>query len=309
MTTQDTSREPGRESGEVFDLGYQHYEGPREGRKRARIAVYSEGLRMSLGVGRGGKAKIVPWLFIIAAAIPAFVMALIAGTIDRIAPGAGEMVDLPTHGDYYGIASIILLVFSASVGPELLCPDRRSGVINLYLVRPITTTDYVFARWLAFVTVMTLVVWFPQFVLLIGLALSDPDTFDYVKDNWSDVPRFLAAGLALSVFTSSIALAVASFTNRRAYATAFIIGLYFLSLPVVGGLTESLDVKYAKYIALFNLGEIPIYINDIVFGEVSMVTEDSKAKALSDTVLASWYAVATLIPIAVMWNKYRKFTP
>ncbi|MDP6059344.1 MAG: hypothetical protein QGH33_10650, partial [Pirellulaceae bacterium] len=214
MTTQESSRESTRETGEVFDLGYQHYEGPREGRRRARIAVYSEGLRMSLGIGRGGKAKIVPWLFIIAAAIPAFVMALIAGAVDRLSPSASESLDLPSHGDYYSFASVILLLFAAWVGPELLCPDRQNGVINLYLVRPITSTDYVLARWLAFVTVMTVVIWFPQFVLLIGLALSDIDSFDYIKDNWSDLPKFLASGLALSVFTSAIAFAVASHTTR-----------------------------------------------------------------------------------------------
>jgi ABC-2 type transport system permease protein len=264
---------------------------------------------MSLGIGRGGKAKIVPWLFIIAAAIPAFVMALIAGAVDRLAPSASESLDLPSHGDYYSFASVILLLFAAWVGPELLCPDRQNGVINLYLVRPITSTDYVLARWLAFVTVMTVVIWFPQFVLLIGLALSDIDSFDYIKDNWSDVPKFLASGLALSVFTSAIAFAVASHTTRRAYAATFIVGLYILSQPIIAGLTDALEIEYAKYVALFDLGEIPIYINDIIFGEKSLATENSKAKALSDGVLASWYAITTLILLGVMWNKYRNFTP
>ena len=61
-------------------------------------------------------------------------------------------VDLPSHSGYYGIASFILFLFAALVGPELLCPDRQSGVINLYLVRPLNRVDYVGARWMAFLS-------------------------------------------------------------------------------------------------------------------------------------------------------------
>ena len=37
--------------GEVFDLGYQHYDGPREGRSRARKAIFWDGIRTVLGLG------------------------------------------------------------------------------------------------------------------------------------------------------------------------------------------------------------------------------------------------------------------
>jgi hypothetical protein len=47
-------------------------------------------------------------------------------------------MNLPSHADFYGIASIVLFVFAAIVAPELLCRDRRDGVIHLYLVRPLT---------------------------------------------------------------------------------------------------------------------------------------------------------------------------
>ena len=71
-------------------------------------------------------------------------MAIIAGAAERLGgPGTAERANLPSHSDYYGIASIILFVFAAVVAPELLCRDRREGVINLYLVRPLTGSDYV----------------------------------------------------------------------------------------------------------------------------------------------------------------------
>mgnify|MGYP007026202615 CR=1 FL=1 len=42
-------------AGELFDLGYQHYDGPREGRMRARKAVFFDGFRTTLGLGRGAE--------------------------------------------------------------------------------------------------------------------------------------------------------------------------------------------------------------------------------------------------------------
>jgi hypothetical protein len=46
-------------------------------------------------------------------------MAIVAGAAERLAgPGAAERMNLPSHADYYGIASIILFVFAALVGPS-----------------------------------------------------------------------------------------------------------------------------------------------------------------------------------------------
>ena len=92
-------------SGQVFDLGFRRYEGQREGRRRAVLAVYKDGLRTAMGLGRGGKAKILPWLFIAASIIPALVFALIAGAVDRLAADFSEALDLPSHADYYSIAA------------------------------------------------------------------------------------------------------------------------------------------------------------------------------------------------------------
>ena len=146
--------------GTVFDIGYQPYTGTREGRGRSRRAVYKDGVRTALGFGRGAKALILPWFFISALSAIALVMALIAGAAERLGgPGAAERAGLPSHSDYNGIASIIMFVFAAIVGPELLCRDKRDGVINLYLVRPLTGTDYIVSRFAAFLTVMTVAAW------------------------------------------------------------------------------------------------------------------------------------------------------
>ena len=64
--------------GELYDIGYRSYEGPREGRNRARIALWTNGVRTTLGLGRGAPAKILPILLFAATMSPAVVIVIIA---------------------------------------------------------------------------------------------------------------------------------------------------------------------------------------------------------------------------------------
>ena len=300
----------GTPTGTVFDIGYQHYDGPREGRNRARFSVYKDGLKNTLGLGRGARAKILPWLFIGVLVMVALVMALIAGTVDRIAgAGAAEALDLPSHSDYYGIASIILFIFAAISAPELLCPDRRDGVISLYLVRPLTGSDYIAARWGAFFTVMLLVAWLPQLILLIGLTMGDPEPADYFLDNWLDVPKFLAAGGAIAAYTTTLALLTAGFTTRRAYASAFLVGLFVVSTPFTTGLAEEIGGTAGQWISMFNLSNIPVHVNDVIFGESSGVTENAPAASLSSWIRVGWFFLWTAGGAGILWLRYRRLSP
>lgn len=300
----------GTPTGTVFDIGYQHYDGPREGRNRARFSVYKDGLKNTLGLGRGARAKILPWLFIGVLVMVALVMALIAGTVDRlVGAGAAEALDLPSHSDYYGIASIILFIFAAISAPELLCPDRRDGVISLYLVRPLTGSDYIAARWGAFFTVMLLVAWLPQLILLIGLTMGDPEPADYFLDNWLDVPKFLAAGGAIAAYTTTLALLTAGFTTRRAYASAFLVGLFVVSTPFTTGLAEEIGGTAGQWISMFNLSNIPVHVNDVIFGESSGVTENAPAASLSSWIRVGWFFLWTAGGAGILWLRYRRLSP
>ena len=63
--------------GTVFDIGYRGYDGPREGRRRPRYAVFKDGLRIAFGLGRGGRAKILPFTFIALLCLIALILSLI----------------------------------------------------------------------------------------------------------------------------------------------------------------------------------------------------------------------------------------
>jgi len=291
--------------GTVFDIGYQRYTGEREGRARGRVAVFKDGVRTALGFGRGPRAKVLPWFFIALLSGIAVIMSLVAAAAQRM--GRGENVaELPAQ--FYGIAAIIMFVFAAIVAPELLCRDRREGTINLYLVRPITGSDYIVARWLAFLSVITVAAWLPQLILLTSLTLDAPVPGEFLRENWRILPQFLAAGLAISLYTTTLAMLTASFTTRRAYASVFLVGLFIISTPFTAGLASEIDGPLGSWISMFNLTNIPVHVNDIVFGDVSDMTEEAPARALGSTVLAAWYAGWVVVPAAVLWARYRRLS-
>ena len=296
--------------GTVFDIGYQRYTGEREGRGRGRRAVFKDGIRIALGFGRGPRAKILPWFFVGVLTVIGLVFAIVAGAANRLGgPGTAERANLPSHSDYYGIASIILFVFAAVVAPELLCRDKRDGVINLYLVRPITGTDYIASRWAAFLSVVLVAAWIPQLVLFLGLSAGDPKPVEYLQNHWLDIPRFLAAGFAMAIYATTLAMLTASFTSRRAYASVFLVGLFVITAPFTVGAADELGGRAGQWMSMFNLTNIPVHVNDVIFGDVSEITEDAPARELGSTMLVSWWAVWTILPGALLWSRYRKLSP
>jgi len=297
-------------SGTVFDIGYQRYTGTREGRERGRRAIFKDGFRTALAFGRGPKAKILPWAFIIMLSGIGLIMALIAAVANAMGgPGTADKAHLPSHSDFYGIASIIVFVFAAVVAPELLCPDRRNKTISLYLVRPVTGGDYVLSRWAAFLAVMLGALWIPQFILFLGRAGSDKVPLRYMQQNWDDIPRFLLAGAAMAVYATTLAMLTASFTTRRAYASVFLVGLFIVSAPFTFGLSQEVGGTAGQWISMFTLTNIPVHINDIIFGEMSEITSEAPARNLSKAILVGWYFAWTLIPLGILWYRYKRLTP
>jgi ABC-2 type transport system permease protein len=311
-------------TGELFDLGYQHYRGPREGRMRARKAVFWNGFRTTLGLGRGSMAKVLPILLFAAAMAPAVIIALVASRAEELSEF------LPDHSNYYQIVSIILILFSAIIAPELLCPDRRNGVISLYLVRPLTATDYVAGRWLAFFSITLLLVYSGQIVLLVGLILSAADPVEYLREHWLDIPRIIGAGLVVAAFTATLPLAVAGFTNRRAYAAAFVIGLFIIS-SAAGGIMagceengsgsrepgeagaapadcEPLTGDAAKWLGLLDIGRVPTHVNNMIFGTESGEHLAKEVAKLPNIFPIGWYLLLTAGPAFALWWRYRRIS-
>ncbi len=303
--------------GEVFDLGYQSYSGPRAGRMEARKAIWISGIRMALGLGRGWPSKVMPVLLLIAVITPAVVLSIIASLA-----GTDEQ-DLLGHAGYYNMVSVVLILFAAIIAPELLCADRRDRVINLYLVRPLTITDYVASRWLAFFCAVLALVYIGQIVLLVGLVLAAEDPLQHFQDNWLDIPRFLGAGVLVTAFITTVPLAVSAFTTRRAYAAAFVIALFIISVPIAGAFTDCVEIErttsagttvecegpageFSKWFALIDLAQVPAQVNSLIFEESNEPPTVTLGRELNAGIRIGWYALLTVGPALVLWWRYRR---
>ena len=309
--------------GEVYDIGYRRYEGPREGRNRARLALWTNGVRTALGLGRGTRAKVLPMLLFASTMVPAAIFVIMASLAEDF--GVSDIVEVPGHADYYDVVSILVLMFSAIIAPELLCADRRSQVLQLYLVRPLTPTDYVAGRWLAFFTIVLALVYSGQIVMFVGFTFAAEEPLDYIRANWLDVPRFLAAGAVVAVFVTTIPLAVSGFTARRAYAAGFVIGLFIISSAAINALTtcterevriengvttvdrcEAVTGQWAKWIGLADFGSAPSHINGMIFDEVSDSDLARQVSELNDAIPIAWFILLTVGPAAILLRRYQK---
>ncbi len=295
-------------SGQVFDIGYQRYTGVREGRARARRSIYIDGLKSGLGIGRGGWAKFLPWLMIaptIAVGLGfAIVAALFSQAVGDIAEsGVEDVIDLPQHRELFTYTFLIVLLFAAVMGPEQLCPDRRQGVLHLYLVRPITLLDYLGSRWLAFATITFLVALTPQLTLLVGIMFGVPDLVEHIRENWTDIPRFIAASGLLAVFATSFTFAMASLTTRRMIATMIVMAVFIVSPILVDISLSFMDVgKLEGWIRLLDLSGLNERVNQIVFGRFDA------PDGLPSFVPLVWYLLLSVALIAATRRIYLRLT-
>lgn len=283
-------------TGEIFDLGFRRYEGAREGRRRARRAIWRDGVRASLGLGRSLSSKILPIVIIGITVAPALIIVAVLGFAASFG-GDLEGIDEATNREYYGFAFFPLLLFAASIGPELLCPERRNGVLTLYFVRPLTPTDYVASKWVAFFTVMLAVLLIPQLLVLTARALDAPQPLDFLRDNLELLPRIVGAGAVIAVFFTTLALAVSSLTERRPYAAAGILGVIIVSSAVGGIGGEIVSGSASDVMELVNLGGVLLGVSDSIFGAYDRnVAEVPNAITLS---------AVTAVGLAVLWYRYR----
>ena len=107
-------------------------------------------------------------------------------------------------------------------------------------------------------------------------------------------------------YVTTLAMLVASFTTRRAYAAIFLVGLVAVSAPFTVGLASELDGPVGQWISMFTLTNIPVHVNDMLFREVSEVTEDAPAGELAAWIRVTWWFLWTAIPAAVLWRRYRR---
>jgi ABC-2 type transport system permease protein len=262
--TAPTARTP---SGSIYDLGYRGYEGPRLGRRHAIAALFVHTVKSCYGIGRGGRAKIAPFVLAGIAVLPA-VIGVGLTALARQAGAAGEALSELSpfrYERYFDSIAQIVALFCAAQAPELLGRDQRYSVLSLYFSRALERTDYALAKLVGFVVALLALVLVPQAILLVGLTLSSPDLVDGLAENLPEALPIVSQGVLLCTLFGSLSLAIAAFTPRRAYATAAIIAAFIIP-PIVAEITrEAASRDVARWFVLVSPPDVVSATNAYLF--------------------------------------------
>lgn len=204
--------------GVIHDIGYRHYDGPRLGRAAVVRSLVADGIRGAYGIGRSKRSRIIPFLLLGLACIPALIWGLVVTIIG--------LDDLPVdYVEYIILIQVLIAIFVASQAPVLVSRDLRHRVVSLYFSRPLGRMQYVFARYTALSVALFAFIATPVTLLfLCGLLAKLP-----IGEQLPDYLRALATAALLALLVSGIALVIAAFTVRRGLGVAAIITLLLLS--------------------------------------------------------------------------------
>ncbi len=278
---------------EIFDRGYRQYTGERSGVGGAMRTLIKHSVKRSLGLGRPARFKIVPIAIILFAFTPAVVFVGIAALI----PEAIGDEFLPTYAEYYAFIVTTLYLFAAFIAPDLLCTDRRTGMLGVYLASPLDRRTYLIAKALAVAIMLGIVTIGPPLFLMIALAFegSGPDGFLGTLDVGA---RIIAAGAMMSTVYTAISFAVSASTERSGAATAGTLGLLVGSTALVNITADNTDVS--ENIRLGSLLELPTELAFRIHGEVGEWQPDDIS-----TVSMSLAVVAIVgLSTAWVWSRY-----
>ena len=281
----------------IIDQGYRRYEGPRRGRAGAVRSLAWHSVLRALGLRRSPWAKVLPIAAVIIAYLPAAVFVGVAVLVPKRFRDEGNL--LPTYHGYYGFITAAIVLFVALVGPEVLCSDRRNGMLGLYLASPLDRVSYLFAKVLAVLPVLGLVTLGPPLLLLVGLSIANagPDGFGGFL---LILLRVAISSVVISAAYTALSLAASSLTERRAVASAGII----LTLLATSVATQTLVERAGanERVLLLDLFFVPFELVQRVYGDPGTRPGIGTAALIAAELL--W----TFGSVAVLWWRYRRLT-
>jgi len=214
-------------AGNIYDLGYRHYEGKRNGRAYAMWSLFVESSRGIWGFGRPPTAKAAPFLLAGFYALPAVIQLAFSSVLTQQV-ASGQKVTLLAYDSYFPAFSVLVFFFCVAQAPELVCRDQRNQVLPLYFTRSMGRIEYALARLGSLTTALFLLLLVPTAALFVGDVLMKPDTFQAVGEEWPRALPALPANALISVGLAAISLAISSFSPRRAYSAIGIVAYVLL---------------------------------------------------------------------------------
>jgi ABC-2 type transport system permease protein len=298
---------PVTRAGNIYDLGYRRYEGPRLGRAHAIRSLIVHSFRTTYGLGRSGRAKAAPVIFGAMAILPAVI--IVGGLTIAARFGFDRQLDdaeLIGFNNYFSAVTAIIALFCAAQAPELFGRDQRHGVLALYFARALRRSDYALGRLVGFVLAVLVLLLTPMIILFIGRVLLSTDVGGAFLNNLPNVPPVVAQAIVIACLYGGLAMAIAAYTPRRAYATAGIIALF-----VLPGLVAGIIIGIGS--SAVGTGLILISPNTILDGTNSLFFRRSLGEEYFFTNVPVWMFLASAIVefglvVALILRRFARLT-
>lgn len=233
------------ESGTIYDIGYQHYDGARLGRPYAIWSLFVHGLGAVFALGRGFRAGLIPLGLGAAAILPAAFQALATAYTDGV-------VELYTYSNYFISVSTVFAFFCAARAPELMSTDQRTHTLVLYFARALHREDYVLAKVLALVVSVLSLTVTPLLILFAGHVFSSTDLWGGITAEAHELAPILGSSLVMALMMGAVSAAIASLTPRRSLAAASVLGYFMLSRVLAEILTGSIEAAWVRWTRLLD---------------------------------------------------------
>lgn len=276
----------------IIDRGYRDYRGPRTGVRGAMTTVAVQSAQRALGLRRSAWAKVLPLASVAISYVPAIVFVGLVALLPEV--DASE-IELPTYGEYFTFIQAALLLFVAFVGPEVLCTDRRTGMLGIYLASPLTRDTYLAAKAVATAAVLGLVTIGPPLLMLIASILQGvgPDGPAGVA---ATTARIVGAGVVLAVLYTAVSMGVSSLTDRKTFATAAMLLLLVVS---------SLFISILAEVAGLSDGVLAFAVIPGSFSLVQLIHGEQPDLEMSLGIALAGAATWTLLGAAVCRTRYQ----
>ena len=210
-------------SGVIHDLGYRHYDGPRDGAATIARTLYVTGLRHAFGLGRSGRSKILPFLLLALAALPG---AIVVGVVTIVG-----LSELPlTYADYTHQTQLLVSLFAAAQAPVLFSRDLRYRSIVLYLARPLPAHVIALTRWASLLSALLVFTLLPLLILYAGALLAGLD----VGEQTVGLLKAVALLVLVAAMLAGITGFISSVSLRRGLA---VVGSIVVLVVVPGVVT------------------------------------------------------------------------
>jgi ABC-2 type transport system permease protein len=286
----------------IYDRGYRTYDGERTGPGGARKAVYKDGIRRVLGLGRKAREKVYPWVMISIAIGMAAIIIGVHWFIGDLAQSLSEGV--PTYGELFDLYSWIGLLFIAFAAPWLLIPDRTRGVLSVYFSRPLTVDGYLSSKVGAFATVVGGIYLIPQLVLHLGLGLISDDGFlTYMGANLDVLWKVPVITLSFVAMHGALAFLVSAIVNRPGVASAAFLGVLIPGRFIAAQISEA-TFPGARWTSLLAFDHLPRIIRDDLFRDT--VTYPAESVGFNGWTAAAVITVAVVVSAIIVRARYRR---